>query len=365
MISLVQPLIGAEEIQAVNEVLRSGMIAQGPRVAALEQAFADYCGTRYALAVSSGTAALHSALYAAGVGLGDEVITTPFSFIATINSILFLGAKPVLVDIDRQTFNMDVNRIEAAITPRTKAILAVDLYGQPADMSPLKKLAQDHNLVIIEDAAQAVGATYKGKKTGSLGDIGCFSLYATKNMMCGEGGLITTNNQDFASAIKRFRQHGMTGPYEYAGLGCNYRLTDLQAAIAVEQLKKVDTFTRSRQDHAELLNQGLQNLPGIITPHLAANRTHAYHQYTIRITKAAALSRQELSAALTKREIGNGVYYPKPLHAYRHIANFGYSIGDFPEAELVADEVLSLPVHPALTTEQVKYVISTIRNILE
>ena len=209
MIPIARPLIEDEEIKAVNEVLLSGSLAQGAKVQELEEKFAQYCGTKYALAVSSGTAAIHAALYAAGVGPGDEVITVPFSFIATINPILMVGAKPVLVDIDSNTFCIDVNKIKKAITKKTKAIIPVHLYGQPANMDEINKIAAQHNIVVIEDSCQAIGAEYNGKKTGSLGNIGCFSLYATKNIMCGEGGIITTDDENYAAAIRRFRQHGM------------------------------------------------------------------------------------------------------------------------------------------------------------
>ena len=250
MINIAAPVIDSEERRAVDEVIESGMLAQGPKVAELEKNWAEYCGVKHALAVNSGTAAIHCALYAAGVKEGDEVITTPYSFIATINPILMLGARPVLVDIDEETFNIDVSKIEAAITEKTKAIVPVDLYGQPCDWAELQEIAKKHDLKIIEDACQAIGAEYKGIKAGALGDFGCFSLYATKNIMCGEGGIVTTNSDEASAAIRSFRQHGMVAPYEYADLGYNYRMSDLHGAIAVEQLRKVDRFTAQRQRNA-------------------------------------------------------------------------------------------------------------------
>lgn len=363
MIGIAAPEIGPEEIKAVNDVLLSGMIAQGPKVTELEQAFADYCGTKYAVAVNSGTAALHAALYAAGVRAGDEVITVPFSFIATINPILMLGAKPVLVDIDPVTFNMDMTQVEAVITGKTKVIMPVHLYGQPCDVTPLRQLAKKHGLKIVEDACQAVGAEYNGKKAGNFGDFGCFSLYATKNIMCGEGGIITTNNEDSTALMKQFRQHGMSAQYEYVDLGYNYRMTDLQAAIAIEQLKKVDRFNNARIDTASLYNQGLANIKGLLTPEVADSRTHVYHQYTIRITNDCAINRDDLVTALRAKEIGAGVYYPKPLHSFEHIAKLGYALGDFPAAETAAQQVISLPVHPKVTKENISYVIATIREL--
>lgn len=358
MITIAAPIIGKEETDAVNEVLRSGMLAQGPKVAELEQAFADYCGTKYGLALNSGTAAIHAALHAAGVGAGDEVITTPFSFIATINPVLMQGATPVLVDIDESTYNIDPALVKNAITPKTKAIIAVDLYGQPADWDELRAIADEHNIVLIEDACQAIGAEYKGRKAGSLADIACFSLYATKNVMCGEGGAITTDNEEYVTAIKSFRQHGMVAPYEYEGLGFNYRLTDLQAAIAVEQLKKVDAFTAARQKNAAALNQGLNDTPDIVIPTVADDRTHVYHQYTIRLT--GGQDRAALIDFLRSKDVGCGVYYPKGLHTYPHIAKLGYNQGDFPIAEQVASTVLSLPVHPGVTESDVQTITAAV-----
>lgn len=363
MIRIAQPEIGPEEIAAVNEVMQSGILAQGARVAQLEEDFAKYCGTKYAVAVNSGTAAIHVALHAAGVRDGDEVITVPFSFIATINPILMVGATPVLVDIDPETFCMDVSKLEAAITPKTKAIIPVHLYGQPVDYDAVRAVAKKHNLLVVEDACQAVGASYKDVKAGNLGDLGCFSLYATKNIMSGEGGIVTTNDESFVTIMKQFRQHGMSAPYMYEALGFNYRLTDLQAAIAIEQLKKVERFTKSRQSNAEKLNAGLAGIKGLITPAIAADRTHVFHQYTIRITPEFGMTRDEFVAALQEKEVGAGVYYPRPLHSYPHIAELGFKIGDFPEAEKAAAEVVSLPVHPAVLQEDIATIISTIKEV--
>ena len=363
MINVAAPIIENEEIDAVDAVLKSGMLAQGPKVAELEAAFAKYCGTKFAIAVNSGTAAIHAALFAAGVGPGDEVITTPFSFIATINPILFLGAKPVLVDIDPTTFNIDIQQIEKAITPKTKVIMPVHLYGQPCDYSELQALADKHGLLIVEDACQAIGASYGDKKAGNLGDLACFSLYATKNIMSGEGGVVTTNDERYVTAMKSFRQHGMVAPYEYAGIGYNYRLTDLLAAIAVEQLRKVDTFNASRQSNAQALNQGLKGVKGLQVPTIKAGRTHVFHQYTVRITPDFRLSREELMAGLKDKGVGSGIYYPKPLHSYPHIAALGYKQGDFPNAEQAANQVLSLPVHPKVSGADVQTIVAAIKEL--
>jgi dTDP-4-amino-4,6-dideoxygalactose transaminase len=362
LIYIAQPNIGQEEIDAVNKVLKSGMLAQGPVVAEFEEAFAQYCGVKHALAVNSGTAALHAALAAAGVGPGDQVITTPFSFIATINPILMQGAEPVLVDIDPKTFNIDPAKIAKAITPKTKAIIPVDLYGQPCEWDAINKIAADSGLVVIEDACQAVGAEYKGKKAGSLGDMGCFSLYATKNIMSGEGGVITTDSDEYAAKIRSFRQHGMTGPYEYESLGYNYRMMDLQAAIAKEQLKKADNFNRARVENARKLSAGLRKVSGIKIPYLADGRTHVYHQYTIRVEKDFPITRIELQEFLKERGIVVGVYYPKPLDSYPHIKRrLGLNRG-FPNSNDAASAVLSLPVHPMLSDEDVAQIISAMKE---
>jgi dTDP-4-amino-4,6-dideoxygalactose transaminase len=363
MIHVAAPIIESEEIEAVNAVLSSGMLAQGPKVSELEAAFADYCGTKFAVAVNSGTAAIHAALFAAGVGPGDEVITTPFSFIATVNPILFLGARPVFVDIDPETYNIDAQQVAAVITPKTKVIMPVHLYGQPCDIAELQKLADKHNLKIVEDACQAVGAAYDGVKAGNLGDLGCFSLYATKNIMCGEGGLVTTNDERHVAAIKSFRQHGMVGPYEYDGIGYNYRMSDLHAAIAVEQLKKADQFTATRQSNASQLTKALSGIDGITLPVTAAKRIHVYHQYTIRLTDKFPLDRQQLIERLKAQDIGAGIYYPKGLHSYPHVAKLGYKVGDFPEAERAASQVLSLPVHPRVSKTDVQTIATAIQEL--
>lgn len=364
MINVAAPIIESEETDAVNAVLKSGMLAQGSKVAELEEAFAKYCGTKYALAVSSGTAAIHAALHAAGVGPGDEVITVPFSFIATINPILMVGATPVLVDISADSFCMDATQLEKVITPKTKAIIPVHLYGQIANMDEINKVAKQHNLIVIEDACQAVAAEYKGRKAGSLGDLGCFSLYATKNIMSGEGGMITTNDEKYAQAIRRFRQHGMSGPYMYEELGYNYRLTDLQAAIAVEQLKKADRFTAARQKNAQILSSGLSSIKGLTLPTVASDRTHVYHQYTVRLTEQCPLSRDDFIAELRNKGVGAGVYYPRSLHSYPHIAKLGYKMGDFPVSEEAASQVVSLPVHPRVSDEDANTIVAAVKEVL-
>lgn len=274
-----------------------------------------------------------------------------------------VGATPVLVDVNEDTFCMDVSKLEQAITSKTKAIIPVHLYGQAADIDEINEIAKKHSLIVIEDACQAIAAEYKGNKAGNLGDLGCFSLYATKNIMSGEGGMITTNNDDYAAAIRSFRQHGMSAPYMYDELGYNYRLTDLQAAIGVEQLKKADKFTEARQHNASVLNEGLGGIAGLIIPSVGEDRTHVYHQYTVRITDDFATARDEFVAALRERGVGAGVYYPRALHTYPHIAKLGFSIGDFPVSEQVASQVVSLPVHPAVSEEDLRKIIADIKEI--
>ncbi len=362
MISIAEPVIGPEETEAVLKVLKSGMLAQGPVVAALEASTAQFCGTKYALALNSGTAALHAALFAVGVGPGDEVITTPYSFMATINSILMLGARPVLIDIDPESYNLDPNRLKKAITSKTRAIIPVDLYGQPYDYAEVKAIASKYGIKIVEDACQAIGATYKNKQAGTLGDIGCFSLYATKNMMSGEGGLICTNNEKYVRAIRQFRQHGMSASYEYEHIGYNYRMSDLHAAIAYEQLKKVNGFNKKRVQNAAAYTKLLKTVEGLILPTVQPNRTHVYHQYTVRVTKGFGMNRDQLASYLRERGIGTGVYYPKALHEYKHTAKLGYKKGSFPQAELAAREVLSLPVHPKVSAHDIKLVVQAIEE---
>jgi len=365
MMPIAKPYIGKEEIKAVSEVLKSGIIAQGPKVRELEEKFAKLCGTKYAVAVNSGTAALHTALHVAGIEQGDEVITTPFTFIATANTILMQQAKPVFVDIDEDTFNIDANKIKEKITKKTKAIVTVDLYGLLCDYNEIGKIAKTNNLMIVEDACQAVNAESNGKKAGNFGDIAAFSFYGTKNITSGEGGMITTNNQEYAEKAKLFRQHGrskMTS-YEYSGLGYNYRATDISAAILLEQLKKIEIITKKRIENAAYLSENLGKIKGIKVPDAKSDGSHVFHQYTIRVLENFKLSRDELNEHLNKKGIGTGIYYPKPLHLLPHLKKFGCNDGDFPIAEKLSNEVISLPVHPHLAKEQLDYIIKVFNEI--
>lgn len=362
-ISISKPIIDKEEIAAVKRVLASGTITQGPEVAALEASFASYCGTKYAVAVNSGTAAIHCALLSLGIGFGDEVITSSFSFIATINPILMCGARPVLVDIYAEDFNLNIQQVAAAITPATKAVLAVDLYGQAFDVGALKRMCDERGIALIEDACQAIGATYGKKRAGNFGKVGCFSFYATKNIMSAEGGMLTTNNPKIAEAARRLRQHGMTAQYEYDGMGYNYRMPDILAAIGRAQLAKVEDILARRRQNACMLDNGLKNIPGLITPIALPGRGHVYHQYIVRVQPEFGLKRNELARQLKECGISTGIYYPKPLHHYPHIAALGYVLESFPEARRAATEVLALPVHPLVTKGDITRIVTAIQEL--
>ncbi len=359
MIPIAKPLIGEEEKRAVEEVLNSGMLVSGPKVKEFEEKFAKLCGVKHAIAVSNGTAALHAALFALGIEPGDEVITTPFTFVATANAILMLGAKPVFADVEEETFNLDPNEVLKKITPKTKAILPVDLYGQIHDYEAISKIAKEYNLKVLEDACQAVNAELNGKKAGCFGDIAAFSFYATKNMITGEGGMIVTNNDDYAELARRFWHHGQSEKtrYEYYHLGYNYRMMDLQAAIGLEQLKKIEDFTQKRIRNAQKLIDGLQKIPRIKVPTIKNEAKHVFHQFTIKVKPEV---RDLLVNYLKEQGISCGIYYPKALHLFPPFAKLGYKAGDFPVAERLSKEVISLPVHPALTEEEIDYMIKKI-----
>jgi len=367
MIPLSKPLIGKEEIAAVVAVLESGMIAQGPRVKELEEKFARYCGTKYAVALNSGTAALHSALYALDIKPGDEVITTPFTFVATANVILMQGAKVIFADIKSDDFNIDPDDVERKITKRTKAIITVDLYGQIYNYGRLKKMAAKNGIKIVEDACQAVGAGWNGKKAGSCGDVAAFSLYATKNITSGEGGVLTTDSEKIMERAKMFRHHGQseTQRYEYVDLGYNYRLTDMAAALAIEQLKKADRLNTARIKNATRLARALRGIKGLIVPVVKKSYRHVFHQFTVKITKDFKTSREDFIDYLRSQGIGCGVYYPKPLHLHSHFRRLGYHAGDFPVSEQMSHEVLSLPVHPLLSSKELSYIIQKIHRYVK
>ena len=357
MIPISKPYIGAAEKQAVLEVLESGMLAQGARTAKLEEKWAAACGAKYAIATSSGTTALHIALMAHGIGPGDEVITTPFTFIASVNSILYVGARPVFVDIDAGTFNLNPDLLAAAVTPRTKAILPVHLYGYPCDMDAIGAVAQRHGLAIIEDAAQAIGADYKGKRVGSFG-VGCFSLYATKNVMSGEGGMITTDDEALLRRCRMLRNHGMERRYYHDMLGYNFRMTDLNAAIGLAQIDRLDDFTAQRRANAAFLNGAIES---VVTPKVKPGYGHVWHQYTIRVDNGR--DRDAAVRQLNAAGVGTGIFYPVPANRQQHLVEMGYGDVSLPVAERVAQEVISLPVHPQLSQADLETIATEVNRL--
>jgi len=354
MIQISTPLLGAEEKEAVLAVIDSRHLAQGAQVAAFEKAFADVCGVKYAVATSSGTTALQTAILAHGIGPGDEVITTPFTFIASANSIVFAGAKPVFVDIDERTYNIDPGQIEAAITPRTKAILPVHLFGNPCDMEAILDIAARRGLVVIEDACQAHGASIKGQMVGGFG-TGCFSFYPTKNITTAEGGIVTTNDDALADRARLIRNHGQRERYYHESLGYNFRMTEIQGAIGLVQIGKLEQFVEARRANAAYLNQHLQ---GVVKPYEAAGYRHSYHQYTVRVPK----ERDRLVAHLREKGIGTGIYYPVPVHKQAVYQQLGYR-DSLPVTEKACGEVLSLPVHPALSQEDLEHIAEGVNSL--
>jgi len=361
MIPIARPQIGKEEKQAVLEVLESGMLAQGSKVLEFEERFANFVGAKYAMAVSSGTAALHLSLLAHGVGPGDEVITSPFSFIASANAILFVGATPVFVDIEPDYFCLDPALIEKKISKKTKAIIPVDLYGHPCQIKEILKIAREHNLVVVEDACQAHGAAVGGKRVGSFTTT-CFSFYPTKNMTTGEGGMVTTNSHQIAERINLLREHGSRVRYYHDILGFNFRMTDIAAAIGIEQLKKLEKFNRQRIKNAECLARKLNDISGIITPKVRNGCRHVFHQYTIRITPDFGRSRDEVVEILKKNGIGLGIYYPLPIHKQKVYQRLGYR-DKLPMAEKMSKQVLSLPIHPGVTKENSAFIAETMAKL--
>ena len=357
-VPIAKPIIGEEEIENVVEVLKSGMIAQGPKVAEFEEKFAEWVGAEYGIAVNSGTAALHTALLACGIGEGDEVITTPFTFIASGNSIVYTGAEPVFADIDLKTYTLNPDAIEDLITENTKAILPVQLYGQSSNMDKINEIAEKYGLIVIEDAAQAHGATCNGKKVGSMGDMACFSFYPTKNMTTSEGGIITTDDEDLAEQARIFRAHGASVRYHHNAIGYNFRMTDISAAIGLAQLDKIDEFNDKRIANAAYLNEGLKDVDGIVTPYCAYDSKHVYHQYTIRVEKG---DRDDWVDIINDCGVGTGIHYPIPLYNQPIYRALGFE-GDCPNAELAADNVISLPVHPSLTKEDLDLVIEAVKT---
>jgi dTDP-4-amino-4,6-dideoxygalactose transaminase len=350
--------IRSEINAAIVGVLDSSQYVLGSEVASFESEFAAYCHATECIALNSGTSALHLALLAAGVGPGDEVITVPFTFVASVAAILYAGARPVLVDIDPRSFTMDPALVEAAITPRTKAILPVHLYGHPADMDPILEVARRHGLVVIEDAAQAHGAKHKGRPVGSLGDIGCFSFYPTKNLGAyGEGGAVTTGNAEYARTIRMLRDWGQDQKYHHVLRGYNYRMEGLQGAIVRVKLRHLEAWTEARRAAGSRYNQLLADC-GVERPIEMPWARHVYHVYTLR-TK----DRDSLRAALHTEGIETAVHYALPVHLQPAYADLGYARGAFPQSEKAAKEVLSLPLYPEITGTQIQRVSQALTSL--
>ena len=353
MIPIARPVMGDEEKELVWSALESGSLAQGPRVRELEERFAELIGVPYAVATSSGTTALHLALLGYGIGSGDEVITVPFTFIASATSVLYTGARPVFVDVLADDFTMDVSQIEAAITPRTRAILPVSLYGQPADMPAVAAIAERHGLALIEDAAQSHAASIDGRNSGTWG-AGVFSFYPTKNITTGEGGMITTSDSAYAERVRLLREHGMKVRYHHDIVGYNFRMTDVHASIGLGQLPKLAGYTARRKEIAARYDAELR---GVITPRVRPGVGHVYHQYTLRVAR-----RDEFAERLRERGVGTGVYYPIPVHRQKPFLATGYGEQRHPVSELLAEQVLSIPVHPSLTDSEVETVIGAVNE---
>ena len=350
--------IKSEIDTAVLRVLESSQFVLGQEVEAFEKEFADFCHAEHAIGVNSGTSALHLALLAAGIGPGDEVITVPFTFVATVAAIVYAGGRPVFVDVEPRSFTMDPDQIESAITTKTKAILPVHLYGQAADMDPIMDIARRHGLVVIEDAAQAHGAEYKGRRVGGIGDIGCFSFYPGKNLGAyGEGGAITTNNSAYARTVQILRDWGQESRYHHMLKGFNYRMDGIQGAILRVKLRRLEKWNHARREHAKVYDQLLAN-SGVLTPAIMPSNSHVWHIYAIR-----SKQRDNLQRALQDRGIQTGIHYPIPVHLQKAHGDLGYRLGDFPCSEEVAREVLSLPMFAELENQALHAVAEGIKSL--
>ncbi len=353
---------------AVQDVLTSGFYIGGSLVKSFEQQFADYTGVEHCIGCNSGTDALYLALRALQIGSGDEVITTPFTFIATAEVISAVGAKPVFVDIDAKTFNLDVNQLRTAITERTKAIMPVHLFGQPVDMTALMAIAQETGIAVIEDCAQATGAEWAGQKVGSIGHIGCFSFYPTKNLgACGDGGAVTTNDPAIAASIRKLREHGMSNVrYHHEAIGINSRLDAVQAAILQIKLRYLDQWNNARRQVASNYHQLLQPVPGVVLPEEPTEALAVWNQYTIRLTQDSSNStyRDQVRSQLQQLGVGSAVYYPLPLHLQPVYQDLGYQPGQLPVAEQACHEVLSLPMFPELSFEEQQQAVYSLKDCL-
>lgn len=363
-VPLVAPDIGEAEVEAVVRVLHSGQLAQGPEVAAFEAEAAAVCGVAHAVAMNSGTAAIHAGLAAFGIGPGDEVLTTPFTFAATATPILMLGATPRFVDVDPRTFVLEGEAAAAAAGPATQAAILVDLFGLCCDPAGADVL-RARGIRVFEDACQSIGGARAGRAAGSLGDAASLSFYATKNVTTGEGGMLLTDDDVLAAAARRFRHHGQGERYEYLELGYNFRMTDVAAALGRAQLGRLAGFTAARRANAAFYDAALDGIPGLTLPEVPAGAAHAYHQYSVLIDPQATANgagRDAVRAALAGEGVASGIYYPSPLHLQPLFARFGYGPGDFPVAERLASSILALPIHPRLEPAQREHVARALRR---
>ena len=361
MIPIAKPVIGREEIKAISDVLKSGNLVQGRLTKEFEKRFSEYNSISSSIATSNGSTALFTAVRALGLGKGDEVITTPFSFIASSNCLVQNRLKPVFADIDKKTFNIDPEKIESAVTKKTKAVLVVHLYGNPCEMEKIIDICNRHNLVLIEDCCQAHGAEYYNKKVGTFGEISCFSFYATKNMTTGEGGAILTSDKWLEQKCREIINHGQSEKYVHTSIGYNFRMTDMQAALGIVQLSKLDKMNDKRIRNAALFNKYLWKIKNIETPLSKLGVKHVFHQYTIKVKDGFPRNRDQLQEFLNKRDVQTGIHYPIPIHlqpSYRKRCNIS-----LPVSEEVSKEVLSLPVHPLLSRNEVMYIADLISEV--
>ncbi len=355
-VPIARPILGKEEREAVLHVLDSGHLVQGERVADFEDLFAEYVGTNHAVATNSGTAAIHAALKAFGIGPGDEVIVPAITFFSCAAMVAACGATPVAVDVSVDTYTLDPDRVADALTAETRAVMPVHLFGQPADLGPLVDLAEDHDLAVLEDACQSQGATYQGRRVGSFGRAGCFSFYPSKLITTGEGGMVVTDGDDIADYVRKFRSHGEASKYEHEMLGFNYRMMDLAAAMGLAQMKRIDGFIEARSRNAAYVTDSLEGVEGLETPRVVQDRTHVFYQYILRIEDAFPYSRDELIAALKIRGIESRPSYPKPIHAQIAFKSWGRA-AECPVAERVLPRMLEIPVHPSLTEADLETIV--------
>lgn len=373
MIPYGKQTIEQDDIQAVEDVLKSDFLTTGPKIAEFEQTVADYVGAKYAVAISNGTSALHAACFAAGIGPGDEVITTPLTFAASANCVLYCGGTPVFADVDPKTYNIDPEDIRRKITDRTKAIIAVHLAGQPCDMDAIHSIAREHGLIVIEDGAHALGSVYKGKRVGSLSDMTTFSFHPVKPITTGEGGMIVTDNEDFYKKMILFRSHGITrddsmmtrndGPwfYQQFDLGYNYRITDIQCALGCSQMKKLDRFLARRKEIVARYNEAFADCDNIITPYQLSDTESGWHLYIVQVKNC---DRRQVFENMREKGIGVNVHYI-PVYMHPYYQEHGYENVHCANAEEIYSHIISLPLYPGLTSEQQDYVIDTLKSLCE